>query len=418
MTTFTQVSLALCCVIPGAMAAQPAVESADLQLTQTIVIGRHNLRSALASPLLQQSTPHAWPQWEVKSGYLSPKGGILESQLGRYFAGWLAEKGMIAADSCPTAQDIYIHTNNMQRTIATGQYFALGAFPGCDVPVHHLPIAKQLDPLFDPAIRDGSTDFRNKALASMETAAGYTSISDMNQKLAEDYQQLATLLDFSNSPFCRKEGICTLGELPTTLSVVKGQMTNVSSGPIALSGTLFNSFILQYYEGNAPQDVAWGKITAERQWQRLAVLREAYANTAYGAPVTARHVSQALLNRLSEKAWRADAAKVTLLVGHDVNVKPLLTTLDVQHYQLPGQLESTPIGGKLLFQRWENPQTKQAWFKLDYLYLTGEQIRHPQPLSATNPPGRVTLALKGCQPDANGFCPWKDFMAVVKKAID
>nr|VUD30581.1 glucose-1-phosphatase [Raoultella sp. NCTC 9187] len=43
----------------------------------------------------------------------------------------------------------------------------------------------------------------------------------------------------------------------------------------------------------------------------------------------------------------AQAAKVTLLVGHDSNIASLLTALDFKPYQLHDQNERTPIGGKL-----------------------------------------------------------------------
>ncbi|MDP0977868.1 bifunctional glucose-1-phosphatase/inositol phosphatase, partial [Klebsiella pneumoniae] len=50
----------------------------------------------------------------------------------------------------------------------------------------------------------------------------------------------------------------------------------------------------------------------------------------------------------------ASKAKVTRLVGHDSNIASLLTALDFQPYQLPGQSERTPIGGQLRFQRWHD----------------------------------------------------------------
>ena len=51
---------------------------------------------------------------------------------------------------------------------------------------------------------------------------------------------------------------------------------------------------------------------------------------------------------------QAKAPKITLLVGHDSNIASLLTALDFKPYQLHDQQERTPIGGKIVFQRWHD----------------------------------------------------------------
>ncbi|MDU1083357.1 MAG: histidine-type phosphatase, partial [Leclercia adecarboxylata] len=117
--------------------AQTAPEG--YQLEQVLIMSRHNLRAPLANngSVLEQSTPEKWPEWDVPGGQLTTKGGVLEVYMGHYMREWLAEEGVVTAGECPTANSVYAYANSLQRTVATAQFFITGAFPGCDVPVHH-----------------------------------------------------------------------------------------------------------------------------------------------------------------------------------------------------------------------------------------------------------------------------------------
>lgn len=57
--------------------------------------------------------------------------------MGHYMREWLAEQGMVKSGECPAPNTVYTYANSLQRTVATAQFFVTGAFPGCDVPVHH-----------------------------------------------------------------------------------------------------------------------------------------------------------------------------------------------------------------------------------------------------------------------------------------
>lgn len=122
------------------------------QLEQVLIMSRHNLRAPLANngSVLEQSTPKQWPEWDVPGGQLTTKGGVLEVYMGHYMREWLAEQGMVKAGECPPADTVYAYANSLQRTVATAQFFITGAFPGCDVPVHH---QEKWAPWTPPSIR-------------------------------------------------------------------------------------------------------------------------------------------------------------------------------------------------------------------------------------------------------------------------
>lgn len=125
--------------LPLLFSASALAETADYQLEQVLVMSRHNLRAPLANngSVLANSTPQAWPQWDTPGGELTTKGGVLEVYMGHYFNAWLKQAGLLPQQGCPTADSVYVYANSLQRTVATAQFFTNGAFPGCDVAVHH-----------------------------------------------------------------------------------------------------------------------------------------------------------------------------------------------------------------------------------------------------------------------------------------
>lgn len=133
-------------------AAQAQTAPEGYQLQQVLMMSRHNLRAPLANngSVLEQSTPKQWPEWDVPGGQLTTKGGVLEIYMGHYMREWLAEHGMVKSGECPAPDTVYTYANSLQRTVATAQFFVTGAFPGCDVPVHH---QEKWAPWIPPLIR-------------------------------------------------------------------------------------------------------------------------------------------------------------------------------------------------------------------------------------------------------------------------
>ena len=95
------------------------------QLEQVVVLSRHNIRSPLSGgdSLLGKMTPHEWFQWTSNPSELSLRGGILETEEGRYFRQWLETEGLFPENYHPEDGAIRIYANSKQRTIATAKYF-------------------------------------------------------------------------------------------------------------------------------------------------------------------------------------------------------------------------------------------------------------------------------------------------------
>ncbi|OMP97083.1 bifunctional glucose-1-phosphatase/inositol phosphatase [Raoultella terrigena] len=399
-------------LLSASVQAQEQAAPQGYQLQQVLIMSRHNLRAPLANngSVLEQSTPKSWPEWDVPGGQLTTKGGVLEVYMGHYMREWLAQQKLVTSGECPPDNAVYAYANSLQRTVATAQFFITGAFPGCGVTVHHQPQMGTMDPTFNPVITDDSAAFSEKAVQAMEKER-------QKMQLTESYKLLEEMTDYRNSPSCKEKQQCSLSDGKDAFSAKYQQEPGVS-GPLKVGNSLVDAFTLQYYEGFPQDQVAWGEIKTDKQWQVLSKLKNGYQDSLFTSTEVARNVAKPLVKYI-DKALVGDAAqaaKVTLLVGHDSNIASLLTALDFKPYQLHDQNERTPIGGKIVFQRWHDSGSNRELMKIEYVYQSTAQLRNADALTLQSPPQRVTLALNGCPVDADGFCPMETFKTVMNQA--
>ncbi|EOZ6871063.1 histidine-type phosphatase [Escherichia coli] len=151
----------------------------------------------------------------------------------------------------------------------------------------------------------------------------------------------------------------------------------------------------------------------------LSKLKNGYQDSLFTSPEVARNVAKPLVSYIDKALVtdRTSAPKITVLVGHDSNIASLLTALDFKPYQLHDQNERTPIGGKIVFQRWHDSKANRDLMKIEYVYQSAEQLRNADALTLQAPAQRVTLELSGCPIDANGFCPMDKFDSVLNEAV-
>jgi len=402
-------------VVIAAMATPAALAQTTpkgYQLQQVLIMSRHNLRAPLGNngSLLQQSSPNPWPQWDVPGGELTTKGGVLEVYMGHYTREWLTAQQLLTSGECPAKESVYVLANSLQRTVATAQFFVNGAFPGCDVAVHHQEKMGTMDPTFNPVITIDSPEFTQQAIKAMEQ-------KEQTYSLTESYKLLEQIVNYPDSPGCKEKQTCSLITEKNHYSASYQHEPGVS-GPLKIGNSLVDAFTLQYYEGFPIDQVAWGEIKTDKQWQLLSKLKNSYQDTLFTTPEVAKNIAKPLVkyinHALVEEAGKAP--KITLLVGHDSNIASLLAALDFSPYQLHDQDERTPIGGQIVFQRWRDSGGNRDLMKIEYVYQSREQLRNTEALTLKSPAQRVTLALKGCPPDANGFCPVDKFNEVMSAA--
>ncbi|WP_334322833.1 bifunctional glucose-1-phosphatase/inositol phosphatase [Gilliamella apicola] len=392
-----------------------AIETLDnYTLEQVIVFSRHGLRAPLSSPTstLGKITPNQWPQWDTPASYLTTRGGVLESYFGHYFNEWLVDNKLLTENTCPSENEVYIYTNSLQRTIATGQYFTVGAFPGCIVPIIHKEKLGTMDPVFFPVISDDNPEFKQAAITSINQTAHAKGIEGLNQKLNNTYQDLSNIINYTQSTNCLADKQCDFTDLPTKIIIEKGKEPGIT-GPLRTGTSIADAFILQYYEGAPLQDIAWGKIKNNKQFEQLVAIKEYYNTILFGSSVIAKQVAANLINYINQTFSEKNHTKFTFLVGHDSNVASLFSALKIKSYTLPDQFETTPIGGKVVFQKWRDNHSGEALMKIEYFYQSTDQIRNLTQLNRNNPPHKVTLEMENCPTNTMGFCSFSTFKQII-----
>ncbi|AFH95348.1 TPA: bifunctional glucose-1-phosphatase/inositol phosphatase [Providencia stuartii] len=387
----------------------------NMQLDQVLLLSRHNLRTPIVNTgILTEVTDKKWPAWDAQSGYLTTKGGALEVYMGHYFREWIEQNKLVPDELCPTGnEDLFVYTNSLQRTIATAQFFTAGAFPGCTVKIHHQPEIGKMDPVFNPIITNDSPEFKQKALLAMEEH-----LKGLNLK--PGYDELDTVLDIKNSEKCKTDKLCELSSQTNSFIIEANKEPGVV-GSLKIANSAVDAIDLQYYEGFPESQVAWGMVNTDDKWTKLNTLKNGYQETLFSPKLIAKNVAHPLLNYINKgfvSADKGETAKFIMLVGHDSNIASLMSAMDFKPYKLPDQYEYTPIGGKLVFQRWHDKSDKKDYVKVEYVYQTAEQLRNNSYLSLETPPKHVTLEMKNCPIDKNGYCSWEDFQKVMKSALD
>ena len=115
---------------------------------------------------------------------------------GRWQAEHYRQLGLLRA-GCPDAGQIYVRASPLQRTRATAQALLQGAFPGCDVAVHH--VAGTVDPLFQSEkLPFGQTDAATERAA---VAARAGDLAALQQRLQPAVQQLRQAVCAADCPF-------------------------------------------------------------------------------------------------------------------------------------------------------------------------------------------------------------------------
>ncbi|WP_167370340.1 histidine-type phosphatase [Gilliamella mensalis] len=376
------------------------------QLDKVVILSRHGIRTPLQNTLqfLEKITHFKWPKWDHPYGYLTTRGGVLEAYFGHYLATWL-EKHNIKLSTHNT--ELFVYANSLQRTVATAQFLAIGAFAGYDVAVHHKYPIENMDPIFDPSLQDDSPEFKHAVLRDIDEA---NKAGNIFKNLAPAYKILSDILDYKHSTLYAKYQ-CDLADIPSELYFKKHQEP-VLLGPLAIGISAVDAFLSQYYSAFQKEQIAWGRLTSQEQWQQLIEIRNQYVNLVFHSKTLAKHSAKLIINMISDLIQQDN--KVNLLVGHDSTIAALLGALDFKDYQLPNQFETTPIGGKVALQRFRHLSTGKYFFKAEYIYQSFEQLHNGKVLDANNPPQHYQLHLENASINSDGYYDWLDFEKRIK----
>ncbi len=378
------------------------------QLEKVVVFSRHNIRAPLSSrgSKLDSATPHTWFEWSSNASELSLRGGMLETAMGQYFRKWLIAEGLFEENFRPEAEEVRFYANGLQRTIATTQYFASGFLPVANSEIVIQADYGKMDPVFTPSLTFVSDQYNEDAIKQMKAK-----LSDLNK----EYSLLMEVLDFKDSDAYKNGDIKDFNEDSTEFIMELDKEPNCS-GSLRNAVNLADALVLQYYEESDLLKASFGHELSLEDWEAIAHIKDIFGDCLYTTDLVSVNIAHPLLQEIRSEL-NNDQRVFSFLCGHDSNIASVLGALKVKDYSLPNAIEKrTPIGSKILFEKWTKGNEEYIRVRLAYDSL--EQLRNISIHDLENPPQFYTFEIDNLSPNEDGMYKYDDFINHLTNAID
>ncbi|MBQ8092397.1 MAG: glucose-1-phosphatase [Clostridia bacterium] len=400
-----------------ASSAKAESATAEMTLDRVVILSRHNIRSPLSGSgsLLGDITPHTWFEWTSNPSELSLRGAMLETIMGQYFRLWLESEGLFPENYRPDEKAVRFYANSKQRTLATARYFSAGLLPVAEVPIESHTPYDTMDPTFTPALTFVTDAYAQDAEAQVAEKGGTAGLEGIHAGLMDAITLLMEVTDMEQSE-AYKAG--TYGDLlrdGTTMNLKAGSEPGMN-GPIKTATSVADALTLQYYEEPDAVKAAFGHDLTIEDWRKLHEIVDAFTEMLFTAPLVSVNVAHPLLQEIRNELT-AEGRQFSFLCGHDSNIASVLAALGVEDYLLPDTVEQhTPIGVKLVFERWLAADGAAFW-RASLVYQSTEQLRGITPLTLENPPVKYALHFAGVKENADGMIPEDALLSLLDGAI-
>lgn len=386
-------------------------------LKQVVAMSRHNLRAPQEKDMdaLGKSTTHSWIAWTSNGSELTVKGGVAETIMGEFFRRWLESEQLIPQNYIPADGEVRFYANPRQRTLATAQFFSSGLLPVANVDIEYHGEYDSRDPVFKPRFGYVSDDYAEAATKEIEAQGGDKGLAGLDADLQENYDLIQQVLDYQNSPAYKAGDAKDLKVGDATYKIELDEEPAVS-GSLKTANGLSDALTLQYYETEDLADASFGTELSYDQWQQIAAVKNAFGDRRYSSKLVSVDCAHLLVSEISDELGK-DGRRFSFLCGHDSNQSSLLHALGVKDYELPSTIETkTPIGGKILFEVWENASGEQ-FCNIRYVYATTEQVRNLDLLSLDEAPASYDLEFEGLTRNADGLFALDDVKALLANTV-
>ena len=414
---FLLASLLICPSLLSAQLTRSPEFKEKYSLKEVVVLSRHNIRSPLSGngSSLGKMTPHSWITWSSGTSELTLRGGVLETMMGQFFRKWLIQEGMFPDNHVPNADEVNFYANSMQRTIATAQYFSSGFMPVANLHINHRYAPSKMDPVFTPKLTKVSDRFISTAMSQIKAMGGDEGITGIHHQLSSSFKLLTEVLDLKKSPAYQAGEIKGFDDAHMEFLFVKGKEPGVK-GSLKQATSASDAFVLQYYEEPDAKKAAFGHQLSITDWEQIARIKDVFVDVLFTTPIVACNVAHPLLVYMKDELDTSNR-KFTFLCGHDSNIASVNAALGVANYELPNSIEKkTPIGCKLVFEKWIDNQGKE-FIAINLVYQSTEQLRTAALLDLMNPPMIHSLQLKGINQNADGLYHYSDVETRFNEAI-
>ena len=384
---------------------------ARYELKEVVVMSRHNIRSPLSSggAAYQRVTPHTWFAWSSPSSQLSLRGGVLETEMGQFFRQWVVSEGLLPENYRPEGDEVLFYANSRQRTFATAKYFSAGFLPFANVEITHKYEEDKMDPVFTPQFTKMNDAYREQVLAEMQAMNGGPQAWMAAQQKTLDLME--ELLDMAHSPATANDTTHFWYD-DTQFKIEKGDEPKMTGG-YTLANSVADALVLQCYESES--FAPFGHELTMEQWRDICAVKEVYDGLLFTTHSAAVNLAYPLVSRIREELNRSDR-KFMFLCGHDSNLASISAALRFNLPETEHALElHTPIGSKLVFEKWSNGT--EDYVAINLVYQSVEQLQHRTLLSPDVPPMVLPVTVEGLTANVDGLYRLADLDAHIANAM-
>lgn len=421
---------------PRPVAAQTLANRATdpTVLKQLIIFGRHSVRSsAVPGSKLATFAALPYPEFDVRTDFLTPRGAQAEILLGKYFRSYLLAEGLLTGHDRADARRSYFRSNSIQRSNITASSLAVGLLPDATVPVHSYPL-NQPDPVFDPIAANIVTLDTERAV---QEVSGIFSGAALGPAFSSEFSLARSVL------FNYPKGTRPDPPTPAGLADPAGKgipltarAGNVQAGNVIDAGGLddivyaTDPFVMEYTNNMALRDVGWNQLSLSEVSQLTRFITLAfsiemtspYLNQVQSSNAAAhllRSMEQAVRGRRVPGAFGTPRTNLLVIISSDAYVVGLAGLLHM-HWLLPGyQQDYAAPGGALVFELRQVRSTGEHIVRVFYTAQTFDQLRNLTPLTETQPPATMQLLIpNGGQPDASLDVTFGKFRDLLTNAIN
>ena len=429
------IGLLLALAIAGPVMAQTPRADDGTTLKQIIIYGRHSIRSSTVAPaVLATFSSNAYPPFNgVPVGYLTPNGQKAAQLLGSYFHDYLLQEGLLTGSAQADLSRSYFRSNSIERSFVTATKLGEGLIPDTTIPVHSYTIADPStgtpavpDPVFDPIAADIATI--DPVRAETEVLGIYGSGAALASTCSAELALVRGVLAPPGTvdPTSQETNPFTL----TAVAPVTKTGASIDLGGLDMTNDATDPFVMQYADGFAPEDVAWGKLTPDTlsQQTRLWVLhiaiqmRMPYVDQVQSSNA-ASHVLRSMMQVISGKDLRGafgdHKSRIVIATSSDSYMAGVAGLLGL-HWTLPGyQTDFTSPGGTLVFELRQSNKSKEYLVRVFYTSQTFDQLRNLTPLTFEAPPATMQLMVPGGSNSATDLdVKFGTFKKLLSEAID
>ncbi|MBL8628472.1 MAG: histidine-type phosphatase, partial [Rhodospirillaceae bacterium] len=394
--------LATLLLLAGLNLASPAtaqtvpspVDPQSLKLERVVMVMRHGIRAPLKSQIMPEGVAaQDWAPWTTPIGNLTPRGAQAIGLMAQYDREYWARQGLLAEDTCPPPNAVFVWSNAQTRTIETGKAWVKGGFPLCAIGNKHFPEGTN-DPMFEPFDAKTNIDAAKAVEAGLAYSGG---LEQTRTTYRTELTKLGQITGCCSVKVCADANLppnCSLADLPGDfVAGPPGDRPKVS-GVFDYTSTAAQTLLLQYLEGMPLKDVGWGRATPA-DLELIIGLHTMKANLYQRGFYIAQYGASLMARRMLQVLEEANAPQVIVFVGHDSNINDLSGLLGF-HFKAKSYAKDVPVPGGAFGLELLSDANGQKFVRGFYRAQTMNQMRNLEVLSELNPPYREVLSIEGC----------------------